>query len=63
MARQAAPFIIAVLGGAPVVAARLADRAHKPTGGIAVNAAVFASIVGVGVLLLAEHQIAARSKP
>jgi hypothetical protein len=63
MARQAAPFIIAVLGGAPVVAARLADRAHKPTVGIAVNAAVFASIVGVGVLLLAEHQIAARSKP
>ena len=59
-ARQVAPFVIALLGGVPVVAASFADRADKQPGPIAFNAAVVASLLSVGVLLFAEHQIAGR---
>jgi hypothetical protein len=58
--RQAAPFVIALLGGAPVVAARLAARAHKPYANVAVNAAVAATLLSVALLALAESQIAKR---
>ena len=59
-ARQVAPFIIALLGGVPVAAAAFADRAGKAPVPIAVNAAVVASFISIGVLLFSEHQIAGR---
>jgi hypothetical protein len=59
-ARQVAPFVIALFGGAPLVAASFADRAHKQAGPAAINAAVVATILSVAVLLFAESQIAGR---